>query len=299
MVRIAVAQYELKRPADWAGYAQRLTTWVADAAAQGAGLVVFPEYAGLELGGLCLSDRRLTPRRLYPAMQPLLPDARALHRELAQAYGVVIVAGSLPVAVGADRFSNRVHVVAPNGAAGYQDKIQLTRLEQRTELMAAGTGLHVFDMDGVRFGIALCYDSQFPLLSHAMAEAGADLIVSPSCTHAATGFNRVRIGCRARALENQCYTAQAPLVGDVPWFPLMGTNVGRAGVFTPPDNGVPSDGILVEGTDDTPGWVVTDLDPALVQGLRRHGQVGNAADWVAQYQALATGVTAVSLGHAL
>ena len=295
MVRLAVAQYDLQRPEDWSRYADRVAGWVADGARRGGELLVFPEYAGLELGGFCLSDRRLTPRRLYPAMQPRIRDAIGLHRQLAREHGVVIVAGSMPVAVGDGRFCNRVHVFGPQGDDGCQDKIQLTRLEHRTELMAAGAGLHVFDTGGLGFGIALCYDSQFPLLGHAMAEAGADLILSPSCTHAATGFNRVRIGCRGRALENQCYTAQAPLIGEAAWFPLMAANVGRAGIFTPPDEGVPDDGILADAEDDAPGWLLADLDPATLQYLRSHGQVGNAGDWAAQHRALTSPVTRITL----
>lgn len=287
MIRVAAAEYDVQRPPDWARYAQRISAWVADAARQGAELLVFPEYAGLELGGFIRADRRLTPRTLFPPMQDAVADARDLHRDLARRSGVTIVAGSMPVAAADGRFVNRVHVFGPDGSEGHQDKLQLTRVEHRMAIMSPGSDLHVFDLAGLRFGISLCYDSQFPLLGHALAKAGADVILTPSCTHAETGFNRVRIGCRARSLENQCYTLQSVLVGDVPWFPIMATNVGRAGVFSPPDDGLPDDGILADGAEARPGWLITDLAPERTRRLRGEGQVGNFDDWERQYPAVA------------
>ena len=68
-------------------------------------------------------------------------------------------------------------------------------------------------------GIAICYDIEFPLIAHAMARAGAELILAPSCTDTIAGANRVHVGARARALENQVYVAVAPTVGQAPWSP--------------------------------------------------------------------------------
>jgi predicted amidohydrolase len=228
-------------------------------------------------------------------MQDLIDEALACHQALARYYGLAIVAGSLPVAADTGGFYNRVHVVARDGAIGTQDKLLLTRVERATGVMRPGEGLRLFDIRGLRVGVILCYDSQFPLLAHALAQAGADLLVSPSCTHAVTGFNRVRIGCRARALENQCYSVQAPLVGGAAWLPLMASSRGRAGVFAPPDAGFPEDGIVAEARDEAPGWLWANLDLAAVRGLRDDGEVANFHDWSKQVTGVDRGVETVVL----
>ncbi len=296
-MRVAAAQYDLQRPADWAGYRARLRDWVAAAAAGGAEVAVFPEYAGLELAGLASNARRLVPRQAYGAMQDHIDEAMACHQELARGYGITIVAGSLPVAADSGGFYNRVHVVAPDGAVGAQDKLQLTRVEWATEVMTAGHRLRLFEINGLRLGVILCYDSQFPRFAHAVAQAGADLLVAPSCTHTAAGFNRVRIGSRARALENQVYSLQAPLVGDAAWLPLMAPSQGRAGVFSPPDTGFPADGIVADSADETPGWLWADLNVAAVRCLRDEGQVANFNDWARQQVAIERGVETLVLGR--
>lgn len=294
-MRVAVAQYDLQRPSDWSSYCTRIGSWIEEAAYGGAELAVFPEYAGLELAGLASTRRRVTPRNAFGAMQEFVPAALAWYRELARYYGMTIVAGSLPVGGDEDGFHNRVHVVGADGTTGVQDKLLLTRVERSTGVMTPGGQLRVFGLGTVRIGITLCYDCQFPLLGNAMARAGADVLIAPSCTHAATGFNRVRIGSRARAIENQCLTVQAPLVGDVDWLPLMATNHGRAGVFSPPDDGFPEDGVIAEGADQSPGWLWVDLDIEAARRLRAEGQVGNYDDWPHQHGVVAEAVERVTL----
>jgi predicted amidohydrolase len=93
--------------------------------------------------------------------------------------------------------------------------------------------------------------------------------------------NRVRIGCQARALENQIFVACAVTAGDAPWSPALDVNTGRAGVYAPIDRGFPSDGVVVRaeaGAD----WIFADLDVAALDAFRRDAQIANASDWLAQ-----------------
>ena len=64
--------------------------------------------------------------------------------------------------------------------------------------------------------LLICYDIEFPLLSRALAEAGAEIILAPSNTETEWGYWRVRTGAVARALENQVYTVHSPVVGASP-----------------------------------------------------------------------------------
>ena len=94
---------------------------------------------------------------------------------LAASLDMYIVAGTFLLAQGNGRYRNRCDVFAPQGAHLWQDKLQLTGFEKGLGVIESGDALKVIDLDGVRTGMAVCYDSEFPLPVRAQAEAGARL----------------------------------------------------------------------------------------------------------------------------
>ena len=152
---------------------------------------------------------------------------------------------------------------------------------KKTGVIEGGDALKVFDLDGVRAGIAICYDVEFPLPVRAQCEAGAQLLLVPSCTDTAAGATRVRVGCLARALENRCFVAKAVTAGEAPWSPALDVNTGDATVYAPMDAGLPADGI-VAATGDVPGWAYAQIDIAQLAASRAHAQVANDRDWRGQ-----------------
>ena len=96
-----------------------------------------------------------------------------------------------------------------------------------------GEKLNVFETAIGRIGVAICYDSEFPLLVRAMVEAGAEIILIPACTELVSGYHRVRIAAMARALESGCATAVSPTVGNSTWSPAVDYNSGAAGIYVP------------------------------------------------------------------
>jgi predicted amidohydrolase len=118
---------------------------------------------------------------------------------------------------------------------------------------------------------------------HALVAAGARIIAVPSCTDAEHGFNRVLFSAKARALENQCFVAQAPLVGEAPWCEAIDINIGTAGIFSPVDRGFPADGVLASNTSpdnaNHSGWCIASCDLDQLQQVRTDGQVFNLRDW--------------------
>lgn len=282
VLRVAAAAYPVDFLPDWAAYQAKLSAWVADAAGQGAQLLVFPEYAALELIALLSPALHHDILGMRPALQAFLPDFLALHARLAREHGVGIVAGSFPVARGGG-FVNRAHVFGPDGTQTHQDKLLMTRFEAEEWDIAAGEGVRVFELpqpggEVLRFGVAICYDSEFPALARRLAEGGAELLVVPSFTGGRAGYTRVRVGSMARALENQSYALHAPLIADAPWTYAVETAVGAAAVYTPADDGLPDTGLVAEGGWNTPGWLVSDLDLSLTRRVRREGHVLNWRD---------------------
>jgi predicted amidohydrolase len=301
-VRIAAAAYPVDLLPDWAAYEAKVTAWVADAAGQGADLLVFPEYAALELVALLPPDLHHDILRLRPALQAFLPDVLALHARLARQHGVGIVAGSVPVAH-AGGFVNRAYVFGPSGERSHQDKLLMTRFEAEEWDIVPGGGVRVFELplngrEALKFGVIICYDSEFPALARALAEGGAEVLVVPSFTGARAGYTRVRVGGMARALENQCYAVHAPLLADAHWTYAVEQAVGAAAVYAPADHGLPDTGIVAQAEWNASGWLVTDLDLTLIRRVRADGHVLNWRDRHAG-QSRPTPAGAVPLGEAL
>lgn len=281
-MKVAAAAYKMDFLSSLDAYRNKLTSWVSDAAGSGAQLLVFPEYGAMELATIAGREASSDLEASLHAVSDLIPEADAIHADLAKRFGVHILAASAPVfdpEIG-ERPVNRARFFAPDGAMGHQDKQIMTRFEREIWNVRSGGPLHLFDTALGRVGILICYDSEFPLLARAMCEA--DLILVPSCTEALTGYSRVRIGSMARALENQCVTIMSSTVGSCDWSPAVDNNTGMGGVFGPPDKGFPATGVLAEGTLNVPGWTFADVDIGQIAHVRADGVVLNRRHWEEQ-----------------
>lgn len=278
-IRVAVAQYDIGFFDQWSEHVDKMSTWVAEAAGKGARLLVFPEYGSMELASLFGKVIYSDLHQQLHAMQDVLGEWQNLQQQLARQFDVMIVSASFPVKHRSGVFRNRTFVYAPDGLLGFQDKLIMTRFENERWLIHAGRDIKVIDTDIGKLGINICYDSEFPLIARQQVEAGANIIIVPSCTDTVAGFHRVRIGCQARALENQCYVLHSPTVGIAPWSEAVDINHGLASVYTPVDYGFPDNGILVEAARQAPQWVYAELDLSLIEKVRDQGQVTNHRDW--------------------
>lgn len=283
-MKIATASYPLNVLDHWQAYRDKLARWVDEATEEGAQLLVFPEYGAMELATLAGPDVAGDLEASLHAVSDRLPEADALHAELAATYGVHILAASSPTThdtpADVTRPVNRARLFSPGGGVGVQDKQVMTRFEAEVWDVAPGGPLQVFETALGKIGVLICYDAEFPLLGRALCEA--DIILVPSVTEALTGYSRVRIGARARALENQCVTVMSSVVGDAMWSEALGTCVGAGGIFGPPDLGFPPTGVFVVGKLNQPGWVYADVDLDAVAHVRRDGGVLNRWDWTHQ-----------------
>ena len=281
-MKVAACKYPVGEPRDFAGFAAKQESLLGEAKARGAQLAVLPEYLSLELAALFDDATRGELHASLAALQPLREAWLALYAGLARELGIGIVAGSFLLETGGGRYRNRSDFFAADGGHLWQDKLRLTGFEKRTGLIDSGDALKVFDSGGVRAGIAVCYDSEFPLPVRAQCEAGARLLLVPSCTDTDAGATRVRVGCLARALENRCFVAQAVTAGEAPWSPALDTNTGEAALIAPMDVGLPSDGMLVQ-TRGRDTWAIAELDVDALEASRTQAQVANDRDWSAQY----------------
>ena len=273
-VRIALAQYPItfhQSLEDWKNHTEN---WIADACSQGAQILTFPEYGSMELTSLFSEAVRNDLKLQIEHLQQLLPYFLESFQEFALEYQCVIVAPSFPVML-ADKTVNRCFVFNQT-AVSFQDKHFMTRFEDESWGISTSNGaLRVFDTPFGKFGIQICFDIEFPLGGHLLAEAGAEFILVPSCTETLKGATRVHIGARARAMEQQIYTGIAQTINEALWSPAVDINYGFTAFYSSPDGDFNDEGILSRAEAQTSGWLIQTLDLSKNKEIRENGQVLN------------------------
>jgi len=233
---------------------------IAQAADQGARLVALPEYFPI----ISPHDAdRLAVREADGAgpIQDFLAAAAARH-------GIWLVGGTLPLAA-ADPTKQRnaclVYDPAGRRVARY-DKIHLFGFRKGEEFydeaatIEAGPPTPVtVDVDGLRVGLAVCYDLRFPELFRAMGTmAPVDLIVLPAAFTDTTGRAHWEVLLRARAIENQCYVLASAQGGR---HPTGRMTHGNSMIVDPW-------GAVIARIDKGEGVIVAELDRARIAETR-------------------------------
>lgn len=284
LLTLAVCQYPVTYHHSLPDWVSHTGQWVQQAAQAGSQMLLFPEYGSMELVSLLPRQQQADLRTQVEGMSRLRDAFCSVFSDLAHRYGVVIAAPSFPVMT-AQGVVNRCFVFGPQGRSGYQDKLLMTRFEREDWHVQPGQRrLCVFEADWGKFGVQICYDIEFPAGAAALCAAGAQVVLAPSCTETVRGSARVHTGARARALEQQCYTAVSPLIGNAPWSAAVDVNYGYAALYSTPDRGLPETGIVARQAPQQPGWLVHTLDLALLEVVRQDGQTLNFQDQQALVQ---------------
>ena len=126
----------------------------------------------------------------------------------AEKFSVNIIGGSVIVDSGGKIF-NRCHVANRRGeiAATY-DKTHLFSFADEDKVFSAGDKISTVELDGVKCGLAICYDLRFPEFFRNITLTGAEIIFIP----AAWSLKRLmprQILTKARAIENQIFVVFA------------------------------------------------------------------------------------------
>ncbi|MCA8431598.1 MULTISPECIES: carbon-nitrogen hydrolase family protein [Burkholderia] len=180
---------------------------IAEAAGEGAQLVLLPEY-------FCFMGHRDTDKLALAEPYRDGPIQRFL-ADAARRHGIWVIGGTLPLkAPEPDHVLNTTLVFDPSGSeAARYDKIHLFNFEKGDEsfdearTIRAGDTVVAFDAPFGRVGLSVCYDLRFPELYRRMGDCA--LIVVPSAFTYTTGRAHWETLLRARAVENQCYVLAA------------------------------------------------------------------------------------------
>lgn len=130
--------------------------------------------------------------------------------ELSQKTGAAVCGSSMFADNG--KYYNRLIFQRPNEAPLFYDKRHLFSLAQEEKYYSAGNSKLIVELKGWKILPLICYDLRFPVWSRRSKENNYDLLL-----YAANWPDRRsyawRTLAKARAIENQCYTAVVNRVG--------------------------------------------------------------------------------------
>ncbi len=283
-LRIGVAQTRLELAEDGASFAEHMGQLAAQAVAQGAQLVVFPEDVGFLLLGLLPGARAAaqatdleaavrsaagTSVSIADLLRAVAPGAWPIYQEtfaeLARRTGAYILGGSIVLPDEAGPLYNVAFLFRPNGEIqAQQRKTHLFHTEQEWGL-GFGDEIAVCELPNTRIAFPICMDHTFFEPIRVAYLQGAEVIIDPSANPERYDEPSERRGVWGRVQESPAYGVLACMVGT-----LAGTVFeGRSQVVAPLALTPRGDGILAQAkTVDQEEVVVAEVDLAALRAYR-------------------------------
>lgn len=242
MLRVAVVQLAATNDRD--ANTDMMWTAVARAAAEGARVVLLPEYS------------QAWAPRLHVDLAAGYLEYEVEVASAAVKHQVWIVAGALRPC--GDRLHNVSMVYGPDGHEhNSYTKVHLFDafgVRESDVLDAGDPSAVVVDIEGWTFGIATCYDLRFPEQFRVLADAGAQVFAVGAAWAAGLGkVDQLQVLARARALENTSYLLLASQNGP--------GRSGHSAVIDPL-------GAVLEHVGSESTVLVADLDPDRLNQVR-------------------------------
>jgi len=181
---------------------EKVKRMIEKAAVSKPDIVVLPEMwnTGYSFGSL----QSICDKEGYPTLE--------LVQNLAGKHSVNIVAGSV-ADKRKDEVYNTCYIVDRNGdRVGKYSKIHLFRLMEEDKFLTSGNTLGLFELEGFKCGVIICYDLRFPELVRCLALEGAKIIFVPAQWPHPRQEHWVTL-LKARAIENQLYIVAVNRVG--------------------------------------------------------------------------------------
>jgi predicted amidohydrolase len=191
---------------------ERILHHLDAARANGARLVIFPECA---LPGYCFDSRQEAFEHAEEVPGPVVDVLGDTCRRL----GVYVVTGLLERS--GDRLFNACVLVGPQGLVGCYRKVHLPFLGVDRFTTPGDGPFRVWDIDGLRVGLHICYDGSFPESARVMSLLGADLVALPTNWPPGSECASEHM-VATRAMENTVYYAAVNRVGEERGFRFIG-----------------------------------------------------------------------------
>lgn len=229
---VAAVQMRFDFVNDSAAYARKIYALAAPAAAQGAQLVCFPEYAWTPLLGMLPGIRKLE-RQTRGGLQGAANAGGASLRDIltlvaphverafvatgsavARALNIYLMNGSTIAADNAGHLFNIAYLFGPNGECiGAQKKGHAFTTER--DWLALGDSLQTFAVGATRVAVPVCMDFTYWETTRLAWQGGAEILINPSADDSAEHAYLQARGVRTRVQEAPCYGILANMVTDL------------------------------------------------------------------------------------
>lgn len=180
--------------------------------AAGSRLIVFPECF---ITGYCFDSKD----EALEVAEPLSGPSVTFAAQLCEQHQCFTVFGLLEA--DGDRLFNTAVLVGPQGLVGSYRKVHLPFLGVDRFTTFGDRPFQVFEADGVRIGMLICYDGGFPEAARVLALQGADLIVLPTNWPPGAEYMS-NFSINSRAMENGLYFMAVNRVGTERGFSFIG-----------------------------------------------------------------------------
>ena len=257
-IRIACGQFAAV-PGDKAANVARMIAYAGQARDEGCELILFPEL--IVTGYLPVEQvLALVEPVTGPSVQRLAQAARKLR--IAIAFGLAELDEARARHSYGARYNSLVVLDRQGSLAALYHKMHLWAAER--EWAEPGNEALAFELDGVRYGGWICYDTRFPELARLSALAGIEAGLVPTAWLGPG--DEWELALRARALDNSIFIAGADIIGPDPALRCY----GRSLIVSPKGR------VLARAEPEQEGIVCATLDPAEMAAQR--GRVPLLAD---------------------
>lgn len=284
-MKISYSQFRVHNIEKFSEFANHIEEHVKKAAQEESKLILFPEFCTAEL--LSISDLYSdmdAEQMLKHAAVIFEKDLDDMWKGLAEKYQISIVAGThFCYHKEQGRYYNTAYIYEKNGNRYEQSKTHTSyELVYNKQLTSKSDSLSVFEIEGVKYGIAICYDNSFPEVARTLISQGAEVILSPSCCLDEWGKNRNVLFSRARATENLVYVVNAQLIGGIaypPNLPYGFAFTGKSGIYAPINVNIgSSSGVLAQSESNKEEVRTAEINLERIRNMRENVPNNNLVD---------------------
>ncbi|MFS0646073.1 carbon-nitrogen hydrolase family protein [Siminovitchia sp. 179-K 8D1 HS] len=252
-----VAAVQLNSKSDKQKNLQKISTFINQAARDGAELVSLPEYCNF----LGEDHEKVSHAEHIPE-----GETTTFLSELAIRHQIFIHVGSIVEKYNEEKSYNTSFVIDPNGKLlNKYRKIHLFDIEikglpsyKESNTIQSGESPAMVQLPFGKAGLSICYDLRFPELYRNYALHGARILFIPAAFTRYTGMLHWEVLLRARAIENQCYVIAAGQFGSY----LPGKeNYGNSMIIDPW-------GTVITRASEGEGVIIADIQKDIIHSAR-------------------------------
>ncbi len=233
-------------PGDVAANLETISRATVQAARRGVELLIFPE---------CFLTGYFNREGVRGIAHQVDRDAVAALQAIARSNGTAILVGCYEAR--RSGIYNAARLLGADGSVLATYRKRALYGEWERSVFRPGSDPVLAELRGIRIGVLICFDLEFPELARECARGGADLIAVP--TALMEPYEHIaRCIAPARAIENQVYVAYANRTGREHGLRY----VGRSSIHDPGGN------LLAEGAAECPQLLVATVARSSVSAAR-------------------------------